>query len=798
MNLAWLAAVLRPEDIAPHMNFADADYDRQTVPMLAGTVSGDYYRNFSVRENIGNPDKTDNKELAAVTAVMRCFDSSTIQMGARELRRYIEKANDIASICALTLIASATFSELEDFEACDSLLANALSLLALKSDSERLLQACLLQQEALRRRDSGRSYVEICELVNDITSSLLVKSTFPSFPLSPAVSWKSSETLRTITKTVQLASWTLAPSDWIGPKSRRMPTPTEIIRSSRSEQSLLISQKKSTEYGRYVERKFDSLFRDRSITFGTDTDPDLFYANLSYELYGSGYVFGSRKEAALLRLTRSAEGHIFDPAVLSDALRMLRYANADKTLEKAVEQLRIGGPLEALSRDARQTLAARLRPAQIRTADLHVVRAASELLSHPEAERAFTAVLDLLEAGSPSNVPTRMTAYSSRLETTLRTAAALASAAGKEDVLSEKIRQMLSTATNDDETLDHVFARCIRNLGWSNLSTLEVREWTRWLPSDTTSWPGVATTIRSLAGIKAGGPEPAKVDLESLAGLLGDALQGRPVSESLLLQGVSVVVAALQDLRNAARMGRFGYGGYEPADFAAILIRQGRHELWPALIEFFQDPSVPRSFKTPGYDRLLGAQLELSDDYRQILRSAAFQLVNAPDPGLINKENYAPYPAALRFLDSVDIFAEGELLSLLNRLCGIADPEARVEAARSIALMTRKWPTTWILSLAIQLSYDSNSQSKAYAASAIADVARSQRSLQNAAESRLIELLRSDGVLIPLLAIRGIAREGGTAWSADLRSALDALSQSHPSYRVRAEAEAAARNSVGQ
>jgi hypothetical protein len=92
-----------------------------------------------------------------------------------------------------------------------------------------------------------------------------------------------------------------------------------------------------------------------------------------------------------------------------------------------------------------------------------------------------------------------------------------------------------------------------------------------------------------------------------------------------------------------------------------------------------------------------------------------------------------------------------------------------------------------LLTVALQLSYETDAEVQGYASNAMAAMAGLPSQAQEAAVLRLVALMQSDGLIAPLLAIRGLAKEP-TAIDSRLRFSVDGLMLRHPSRRVRAEA----------
>ncbi|WNG94485.1 hypothetical protein [Mycobacterium sp. ITM-2016-00318] len=87
--------------------------------------------------------------------------------------------------------------------------------------------------------------------------------------------------------------------------------------------------------------------------------------------------------------------------------------------------------------------------------------------------------------------------------------------------------------------------------------------------------------------------------------------------------------------------------------------------------------------------------------------------------------------------------------------------------------------------MTLQLSYDPSSEIQGYSASALGIVAGLL--VGEAGTDRLIDLMQSDGLIAPLLAVRGLAKSEARLASG-IRELLGSLAREHPSNMERREA----------
>lgn len=785
MKLEWMAALLRPRDLAPHPNFPDHTYDNLPHVKLAAAVLGrPSPRNLWADISGQKPPDVITRDSMFVDAAIKTFHSATINEAVTAIRQYVQATDgDVASAAAAALIGACALSEREDFEACEELLSVVLSRLVTRDPGTLFLRACLLQQRCLRRRDWAHEYFDVLAEVNDILVELASGAEFPGFAVGRWASGDSECTMQHILVALKHAVWSLSPRDE-EIENLRLPKHEDILNFQWSEEALHITGDAAKEYVRYVEDQYRYEYNSLS-TFLGRAQPDLFYYNLRNELYGSGAVYGSRKELALLRLTQASNLGVATD--FAECLSLLRYANADDELDLAIRALRLGGPLSALSRDARQVLSKRLTPERVRYAELSVIRGAAELLTDSEAADALTAGYLLIEAGSPTNVVGRWTAYSKRLELTWRTVVELANASGK---ANDAARRLLSDARSAkyDELVDLAYARALRALDWSEMTADVVTGWRGWIERSGDKWSHTAAIMRLQLGEQARTSSTSNPTLNDIAMIANDAFHGHPIPPALMEVCIRRTLDALDRLRQTSKGGPWGMGGPDAGDIAAVLISLGATELWRPLTDFLVDDTVPRTYRSGAFDRLATAEVEVDSSAAEIFRLRAIDTLWLPDPMPFDAETFVPYPAALRFLASRSMIEEGDIFYALTQLAGSPNRSWRAAAAESASAIAHKWHTPWMLAIAVQLSHDANIETRGYAAHALSHLAGKTESLVELARRRLKDLLTFDGIIVPLLAIRGL-RRNLDALDTPLAESVSALAIAHPSREVRREAE---------
>ncbi|WP_156618422.1 hypothetical protein [Mycobacterium sp. 852013-51886_SCH5428379] len=795
MKLEWLAAVLRPHDIAAHPNFPVPEYDRQPHVILATAILGRSTARWpSTTAKIETePSHKDSETLGAELA-LKTFADSTLRAATTDLfGLLVEEDLDLGVRCALTLVAASALAELEERESVEKILALGLDATAANADlSHKLVRICLLQQLSLRRRDWGSKDTRLSSEANSLLAEVRPEAV-PAFSVGKGSTTDSGDTIRRICEALQYAIWSTIPNTF---------TPSElgnedaidwrsIVQHGRSEEILIIHRTEAEQYERFVESQFRRLYSDRSIRFG-NTSSDLFYVNLRNELYGSGAVYESRQNLAVLRLV---EAELSETGTnYADCLRLLRYGRHSDHLMLALDRVRLGGPLAALSADARQVIARRLTPGHVRSSDLSVLRAAADLLSEPEAARALSAVLGLIDAGSPTNDPGRWSAHFARLERSWLTVASLANAAGETD---ETVRKLLSdvrqastdlNGENYDQSVDLAYAKAFQSIevGDDWRESEGGADWAAWI-EDADLWTYTRDVARQKLGVQFVAEGQTVSNVTGAGEVIGDALSGHRVPPEQLNAAADIVVAEIIDLQLANQKGRFPGGGLDPAQLAVDLIRLGITRVWAPFLAFLLDPRVSRKYKTRAIDRVLTSGIELPAEHTDTVVEGLDSLLTARDAMPVEADSIRPYPAGVRLAGSWQLVQEPELMGMLTSLAGMNSTRARIEAAKCLSMLAARADYLWLTPLALQSSYQQNAEMQGYAANALALLSNPVSAGSEPCVLRLIDLIHSDGMIAPLLAIRGLAN-GSLRVDPRLVSAVEHVSGAHPSRRVRDEA----------
>ncbi|WP_327300659.1 hypothetical protein [Streptomyces goshikiensis] len=789
MNLAWIVAVLRPLDIAPHPNFNDPKHGSLPYAQLAGIVSGDPHRSRISTDIEGEAEESDQ----GVRYAAMSLTNEGILEGLNGLVQEVlqGESTDRARRSALGLLACCAAAELEEYGKCDAVLQFLLRETPAVDPESKLVRAALLQQQCLRFRDSGRSYEsqtdEVLRLLQEVDGFR-----FSDFTMSPGATVSPSECLQFVVDSLRQAAWSLVPMRSIVDESDRastlVPTWKKMVRTSKSNQALKIDQARASEYSKFLEDAFARMFRSQARNFGGRGAPTLFYASLNFELLGDFSVYRLRKENALMKLVQCMSAAHPDANDVSDALRLLRHSNAKAEIDLTVERIRASGPLEALRNDAMQILRNRTDPQMWRAAELRVINATADLMSQGEALSALTAVRQVIEAGGAHVAPGSSQLKVVRLEAAWIAASRLANFADEDDQIASLLLEAARDGRPGDELWDKAIGRSLKNLNWGNVSTSGLEQWRSFLNSSGSRMDASKSVFEALADRQSTSVGSAIEDLEDVANRVNAVINGAEMSAAEVATSVEIVRESLIRIKEEASGGVYAFRMLDSADVAAALIAYaGVVELWDSLAEFFADRQIQRSDKSAALDRLSFEVDEVPQSVMEVFRQSGATLLEAPI-GPFEGGVVTPFPAALRFLSVHQIIGEMEAFSLIARMSGSGDAETREEASRTVAILSSRMTSSWLISQAMQFSHDLEPSVRAHAARALALFSSSSSEFGSVAGGRLEAMMQEEGILVPLLVIRQMRRNGAHVLDS-ARWAVASLVVNHPSATVRREAQ---------
>ncbi len=612
-----------------------------------------------------------------------------------------------------------------------------------------------------------------------------------TFPVSAGVSWSSTVTCELIIDFLLEASQSHL-ARLAGPGDNAW---MDIVRARPSELALKSTRRVASGFDRYLSRAYEDAVGSRSIRLGGPPlpgDSEVYEALLALELAGHPRAAHRRVQLGHLRFVRRGTGQAW---LVQDAIRLVRQGAQRQHLDSLIRYVRANGPLDALVADALQIIEQRLAPPRLRSLELSVLAAAANLLDQKTASRALDGVLGSRDYRAPVRGST-WEAESVRLEPLWRAAGELAGVAGRVD---EVARSLLNFAVSLPEgthgLLDLASARAVDALDWAAVSQETQEQWRHWLAGPKSEQLR-ELSLRLTEVINPRGPLPgydaaATVSLEALVWHLNRHLQHEePVRQGIVEPGTALVLRDMATIRRDAASGSFSGGGAPVCEVAVgLALYAGATSLWPAIADFITDMRVRRDDKTSALERLAREHEKVPAGVAEQLGANARALLDTSAHGFTS-EAVSPYPAALRCFSRLNLLPTERVLTECSRLAGAESTLARVEAARTVSSLAGLKPAPpWTVVSALHLSHDQDAGVRAEAGRALALLLDAEPAGRRYLSERLLRLLDEDGVLVPLLILRGLA-ESELHLGPLLRTKVEGMAYGHVDRGVRLQAKA--------
>ncbi len=386
-----------------------------------------------------------------------------------------------------------------------------------------------------------------------------------------------------------------------------------------------------------------------------------------------------------------------------------------------------------------------------------------------------------------------------RLEGIWRAASATAAVAGRIDdfldALLASLPESLSRPT--DQLLDQALARIAARIDWSAVGAPTAGRWRSWaqaLGSD--QYPTLSGAVRvGLFSVdQASALSSRELSLDAIADALNLIIAGQATNLLVDAATASAYVAErLNSIRSSAAGGAHGFGAVPAAELAAgLAIHAGQAELWVELADFLSDTAVGRHEKGPTFDRLASDIGVVPKRVLQEIRPVVQALVeqSAADP--FSAEVRSPFPPALRFAIVGELLDEQDSFSYVSELLGSRDSGTRAEGVRTLRLLARQEKAPlWVVGLCLQMTKDMVGEVRAEAGRAVATLLlRPDQGQRGILEHAILTLIDADGLLVPLLTLRGLTETGLPA-EGRVRQRVAEVAANHIAFGVRLQATAA-------
>lgn len=780
VGIAWVAAILAPWAVSPHPNFSEKDVSAESeFAMITERRERE-----TARDKYSMDDLRPGWAGELLSASRGSLVASTQAESAELLwdlafRDPLPLGARVAAAC----YASLAFVEIERTNDAVNKLEQLIRHVEADrnpegvASSERLAIAALQQQCVARMVDASR-FGRARGMAHTVGRWLpkVTEKWTEEFRVSKGLSWKSGRVQRDMAESLH-ADW-LSATAYLEQFEGR--TWVKVVRGRSGWIDARQQIRRAEGDAAVVRDEFESRFESTSgkrVFMRESAAAKSYEALLAVELAGDvGRIASAREELGKIHLLY-ADG---DVHLTRESLRLLRQARAAGPLQTALRWVRYQGPSDALAFEARKILGRVAVDGVATEHDLLTLDYAADFLSLEELNAGLDACLTYVATERVSNRPDWSV----------------------QDKAWKTIGRLLPGSNRDNEFV-------LRALEFVRDSTsLETLESTLVRLVDAADWSAVDQEIRDSWGVWADAPPAGKEDLAELRASIRDSVSRAPLAPTYSglrlaaaladredrtsdfreeASAISAIFAALDSETVSALKGSYSFGGLSPLNVAvAFALRYSNAEVWAAVVTHLGDERLDGTVKELALDRVARNAKRIPANVVELLRPSWPLLIRAKRrDNFFSSNSFAVFPEALRAgaaLGFVDLaFGIEGVMSLASE-----GDAGKVEAAQSIPYVSGLGDPTWAHVLLLQYSYDDNPMVRAEAAYAMTQI-RPTPVLGASVRTRLTELLRSDGVRVPLRIIHGLqaAEVAGLPWANDILHAVDQLDEENTPRVVR-------------
>jgi hypothetical protein len=791
-GIDWVAAAIAPHAIGPHPNFSQDDLRPvQLLALLADGRYGDFARH---EPSLAETSDIDESEMQLVLHVRDSLLAGSQGLGVDGL---VEVATGGSRRPALSpgarasaaLFASVAMSELDQIHEAVELLRSVLDSFGRQedypSDSMRLVDAVVRQQLVVRlvEADSHEEAMKEAAVVERTVPGR--QAAFEGVDVSAGSSFTSRQLQHEISRMMRLHSTaSMAVLEPFG--GRRW------VRVVRAKPSLIDERFYRTEakagtalVDETFERRVSWSRGTKHFGGGDPVDGPVSTALLHAELSGDlGQVRRRRELLGKLRTLRPSTQPSWS---VSEALRLLRQSDTRQPLEDLLRVIRAEGPLDVLVSSV-QSVLNRLSAGSATRCELVVLSSGTEIMSEPELGKAILGAMAFRESPRQRVGRETLVPWAAR-EVAWRHVARLLPHSGFDDVVAQEAFAELSHGQDLAQPLEGSLENLVRLIDWQTVSDSVRSGWVEWARAQTDARMfGLATgLLDAVYGVQRhdfGPPRPERLDLA--ARILWEVAHDVAPDADEVASAANACISTLASIRQTAATGAYGFGGISAADVAVLLATElDQSQLWEPLFDFLLDPRVGQHDKAPALDRMVVLGAAIPDEVIAGMADSPFESLHghAADPF---ESTQLPFsPGALRFCAAYGLIEQGFIISAIAELTSSSHHAGRVEAARSVppALQKTGGDPLWAAVTLLQLSHDGDPVVRSEAGRSLAATWNRYSSLTEVVVERLLELLAADGILVPLLTLRGLSETRDLPDR--MRAQVHALGHDHRARPVR-------------
>lgn len=788
-EVEWIVAALAPWTVSPHPNFRQDGVSSATGLALV-TEMRDERESRSPRafedsafdwrgQLIENARGSLNVETQA--------DSSKVLM---ELSAQHEVSPGARAAAAL--FASVALCELERHGEAVGVLERILEVFTdgCRRDpneyapSQRLIIAVLHMQISARLVEScnfDKAKISVTRTLEWLPR--LKDSKWQQFTVSKGISWGPTTVQRDLVRSI--TNHALALKGYLEQISGH--TWVRVVRSRTSWVDMRMHLRSADRDEVVLRDAFERRIEATSNTrhFGRITAEQAGYRSLTLaELSGHmGYMREEREKLGKVLILERNDSQ----ERMRESLRLLRQGHATKALQAAISWIRAQGPTQPLIDDALAIIERVNKANWCTEQDLLVLEGASDFLTPTQKDEAISA--SLLFAETP-RLQGQMS-WSS-WERLWKTISKLVPESSSHDVVASLACSYVSTREELSQPITNTLTRLIYALDWSEIDNETTCQWAEWIKSaernvDTNVLLDALEEMASGVGQRI----PNQIGLDRAAHFADEGLPAE-ASKDDILQITDYLLDKLREEAVEASNGRVSIGGYQSAHVAvAFGLRFPDDGLWTQTVDYLINPKIDAAMKDLALERLAeNVELLPQPVVSSLCENIEILVGSKRRDTLFSPTGVSIFGEAIRLAAALKAVPKEDILDTILRLAS-SNVKDRIQAAKTIPFAITEADATWGHALLLQLSHDSDPSVRAAAGHALVRSLVAASDLTEAVYSRIIVLLKSDGIKIPLALLHGVQRS-----ALKLREQLEplvkhltVLASEQPSYITKGAAQ---------
>lgn len=753
-QIEWLVAGLAPWTISPHPNFSEKTTSAPAQLALV-TEMRDLPRH-------SDPNRAPQEPAWAEEIVSCAKRSMQTDLQGKAATELVSLAGEgsipIGARAVAAIYGTVALCEMELHSDAVSMLCNIVDELSdiyvsrdLYFPSQRIIISSLCLQLGARlleshRLEEAQYYVnKTLDWLPAITDRRLEK-----FPTSRGISWGPSRVQSDLIRSIKnhaLAqrsfleqmggdTWSRvvrARSSWVDMRMRlRSADRDELVLRDSFEQKVAASSRTQ-----HLGRTTPEIAGYRSLILA-ELSGHLSFMYSEREKLGKALLIESQTESERIR----------------EALRLLRQGRSTKSLQSAIAWLRGQGPSDALVEDALMVTSRINRTHWCNEQDLLILEGASDFLNSQQRDDAITAAM--WHPNTPQVSGNMSWSTWNRLWKTVTKL--IPNSSRQIDVLNVAY-DFLVKSPEVNQPVSITLARLVSKIDWENMPLTQSRQWASWAENATLSPDNGALVTEINNRIPGRAPAfPSEAGIEQVLFILRHGIPDN-APRNTLPKLTDHLIFKLQEEADQASRGSASLGGYQTLDIAIYFAFEfPQSELWDEIAAYILDPQINVITKDLGIDRIAYNAEKLPDNISKHLQEHLHEIVRSKiDKHFFSSSGSSAFVEAIRLSAALNALPKADILEMILSLT-TSTVNDRSQAAQTIPFCLTTDDAIWGQALLLQLSHDADPQVRAAAASALVDATRLKSSLTDSINGRIMDLMDSDGIDVPLSVLHAFQR----------------------------------------